>query len=190
MQREAKVKVLAAALTASLGFAAYKAKWEGEKLKPYYDSGRVATIGIGTTKYPPWYMQGKKVSITDPRITVKQSREFAAWHSQQDAEFLRKSLPNVYLTQEEFDVYLDFTYQYGRAAWQGSSMRKHLLNSTIRTNDGAKREDYLRACNALLNWHKVRIRGKLTDCRPRNSGCYGVWVRQLDRQHRCTEANA
>ena len=186
---QTKTKLVVAGLVASLSFAAYKAQWEGEVLEPYYDSGKVATIGIGTTQYPPWYLNGKKVSINDPRITPTQSREFAAWHSKKDAEYLRNSLPGVHLTQEEFDIYLDFMYQFGRGAWQGSTMRQHLLASANQTQWLDRHTSYLNACNALLNWRKVRIKGKLVDCKARNSGCYGVWKRQVWRAEVCKNAN-
>lgn len=189
MQNQTKIKVLAATLTASLSFAAYKASWEGERLKPYRDSGGVPTIGIGTTQYPPDYLGGRKVRITDPSITPAQSKAFAAWHSQKDAEFLRNSLPNVLLSQDEFDIYLDFTYQFGRKAWQGSSMRQHLLSTTHTINPVVKRQAYRNACYALQRWRKVRINGVLTDCSARNSGCYGVWRRQQSRMEVCLNAN-
>lgn len=184
-----RVKLLAAGLAASLSFFAYKAKWEGERLEPYYDSARIPTIGIGTTQYPPYYMGGKKVSINDPRITKQQSRAFSEWHSRKDAEFLRKSLPNVYLTQQEFDIYLDFIYQFGRAAWQGSTMRKELLRSAVLINPQTKREAYLRSCDALLKWRKVRINGRLVDCAVPANRCTGVWKRQLWRKEQCYASN-
>jgi GH24 family phage-related lysozyme (muramidase) len=56
---------------------------EGTVLKPYYDSGRVATIGTGTTVYP----NGQKVKITDPPITKKQATEFLQYHMKGDVLF-------------------------------------------------------------------------------------------------------
>lgn len=50
-----------------------------------------------------------------------------AFYVSKDEAFLKKSLPNVKLTQTEYEIYLDFIYQYGQSAWSGLSMRRLLL---------------------------------------------------------------
>lgn len=50
-----------------------------------------------------------------------------AFYVSKDEAFLKESQPNVKLTQTEYEIYLDFIYQYGQSAWSGSSMRRLLL---------------------------------------------------------------
>ena len=110
---------------------------EGTVLIPYYDSGRVATVGTGTTVYP----NGQKVRITDPPITKKQATEFLQYHMKGDVAVLNQSLRGVKLSQDEYDVYADFVYQYGRTTWSNSSMLRNL-----------KQGKYIQACNSLLSY--------------------------------------
>ncbi|MDX6038210.1 glycoside hydrolase family protein, partial [Acinetobacter baumannii] len=91
-----------------------------------------------------------------------------------DEMAFRKSLPGVKLTQTEYDVYLDFVYNFGQSNWNQSSMKRELIKG-----------NHIAACNALLKWKYVAKR----DCSIRKNGCYGVWVRQLDRHQKCLSAN-
>ncbi|MFC3216626.1 glycoside hydrolase family protein [Comamonas sp. JC664] len=65
----------------------------------------------------------------------------------------RASLPGVKLTQGEYDLYMDFTYQFGITNWRTSSMRRNLLNG-----------EYLQACNALPAGGEASGRG-IVRCR-------------------------
>ncbi len=153
-------------------------KWtqerEGTELKPYYDSGRVATVGTGTTVYP----NGQKVRITDPPITKKQATEFLKYHMKGDSAVLNQSLKGVKLSQEEYDVYADFVYQYGRTTWLRSSMLRNL-----------KQGKYVQACNSLLLYKYITKHGKKVDCSIAANKCSGVWVWQVKRNKKCLGAN-
>lgn len=166
-----KTKYIVTMLTAiSLGGVAYTQSKEGTVLIPYYDSGKVATVGTGTTIYP----NGQKVKITDPKITHKQATEYLKIHMAKDAKIFNKSLLGVPLSQTEYDLYMDFTYQFGTGAWSGSSMLRNL-----------KQSKYKAACDSLLKWKYVAKR----DCSVRSNNCYGVWVRQVERHSKCIGAN-
>lgn len=165
-----KTKVLAACLTVSAGFFAALIQYEGFSSKPYRDSVGVPTVGIGTTQYP----NGQRVKMTDAPVTKDEAVEYARAHLSKDERRFRDSLPNVALSQDEYDIYLDFMYNFGAANWQKSSMRRHLLAGNHKA-----------ACQSLLRWKYAG--GK--DCSIRKNGCYGVWKRQLDRHARCTAAN-
>ena len=154
----------------SLGGIAYTQSKEGTVLIPYYDSGKVATVGTGTTVYP----NGQKVKITDPKITYKQATEYLKIHMAKDAKTFNKSLAGIALSQDEYDLYMDFTYQFGTGAWSGSSMLRNL-----------KQSKYKAACDSLLKWKYVAKR----DCSIRSNNCYGVWVRQVERHSKCIGAN-
>lgn len=143
---------------------------EGTVLFPYYDSGKVATIGTGSTVYE----DGTKVKITDPPITQKRATELLKNHINKDAKIFNKTLLGVPLSQDEYDLYMNFTYQFGTGAWSGSSMLKNL-----------KQGKYKQACDSLLKWKYVAKK----DCSIRKNNCYGVWTRQLERHKTCIGAN-
>lgn len=164
------IKLWVGSLAAGAAFFASLADWEGFQSKPYQDSGGVPTIGIGSTQYP----DGKRVTMNDPPITRQEAEIIAKAHIARDEQRFQSSLHGVKLSQMEYDVYLDFVYQFGQGAWARSSMRRALL-----------RGEHLQACQHLLKWRFV---GK-TDCSVRNSGCYGVWRRQLWRHDTCMTAN-
>lgn len=144
---------------------------EGYTAKPTIPvKGDRPTIGNGTTFYP----DGRAVKMTDPAITRKQAFEYLKFTMNKDAKSFNKTLVNIPISQVEYDLYLDFTYQYGVNAWSSSSMLRNL-----------KAGKYKAACDALLKWKYVAKR----DCSIRKNGCYGVWVRQLDRHQKCMSVN-
>lgn len=163
---------LVAALTLSAaGFAAWVGS-EGFTPGPVIPTkGDVPTIGHGSTRYE----DGTPVRLTDPPITRARAAQLARnLHSEEERRF-RASLPGVALHQEEYDLYLDFTGQYGIGNWRGSSMRRHLLNGS-----------YVEACAALLQWRKAGG----YDCSTMVNGqpnrrCWGVWERQVKRHAQC-----
>ena len=128
------------------------------------------TIGNGTTFYP----NGRAVKMTDPAITRKQAFEYLKFTINKDAQSFNKTLLNIPISQTEYDLYLDFSYQYGVGAWSKSSMLKNL-----------KLGKYKSACSALLKYKYVAKR----DCSIRSNGCYGVYTRQVERYRKCVEVN-
>lgn len=164
-----KTKYAVGILTASTAFFASLIGYEGYSSKPYLDSGKVATIGIGSTKYE----NGTSVKMTDKPITKERAIQISKSHISKDEMAFRKSLPGVKLTQTEYDVYLDFVYNFGQSNWNQSSMKMELIKG-----------NHIAACNALLKWKFVAKR----DCSIRKNGCYGVWTRQLERHAKCIGA--
>ena len=132
--------------------------------------GDVPTIGHGTTVY----CNGKKVTMKDPSITKDEALRQLKCHIAKSSPEFNKSLSGVKLSQTEYDLYMDFTYQFGINAWKGSSMLRNL-----------KQSKYVQACESLLKWKYVAKR----DCSIRSNGCYGVWTRQLDRYNTCMGEN-
>lgn len=164
-----KNRVLVASLTASAVFFVSLIGYEGYSSKPYLDSGKVATIGIGSTTYE----NGTKVKMTDKPISKERAIQIAKAHISKDEIVFRKSLDGVKLHQTEYDVYLDFTYNFGQSNWKSSSMLRNL-----------KQGKYRAACDSLLKWKYVAKR----DCSIRSNGCYGVWTRQVERHAKCVGA--
>lgn len=165
-----KTKYVVGSLVVSATFFMSLIGYEGYSPKPYLDSGKVATIGIGSTKYE----NGSTVKMTDKPITKERAIQISKAHISKDEVAFRKSLQGVKLTQTEYDVYLDFVYNFGQSNWNQSSMRRLLLQNKPR-----------QACDALLKWKYVAKR----DCSIRSNGCYGVWSRQLDRHQKCISVN-
>ena len=166
-----KAKIIVTMLTAiSVSGILYTQSKEGTVLVPYKDSVGVATIGTGTTVYP----NGQKVKMTDPKITQKQATEYLKFHINKDAKIFNKTLIGIPLSQTEYDLYMDFTYQFGTGAWSQSSMLRNL-----------KARNYVQACKSLLKWKYAAKR----DCSIRKNNCYGVWTRQQARYEKCMGEN-
>ncbi|RZG86737.1 lysozyme [Acinetobacter sp. WCHAc060033] len=164
-----KTKVWAVGLTASAVFFVGLEKYEGFVSKPYLDSAKVPTIGIGSTSYE----NGTRVKMTDKPITKERAIQISKAHVAKDEIAFRKSLQGVKLTQVEYDTYLDFTYNFGQANWNNSSMLRNL-----------KQGKHRQACDALLKWKYVAKK----DCSIRSNNCWGVWTRQLERHKKCIGA--
>lgn len=164
-----KTKISVVLLAASAAFFTTLEIHEGYSAKPYKDTGGVVTQGIGSTVKP----NGQPIKMTDPVITRKTAQEWAKAHVSKDEVAFRKSLQGVRLSQVEYDTYLDFTYNFGQANWNGSSMLRNL-----------KAGQYKQACDSLLKWKYVAKR----DCSVRSNNCYGVWTRQVERHAKCMGA--
>lgn len=158
----------------SAGGVLFTTGYEGWSSKPYPDTGKVITQGFGSTKKP----NGQSITMSDKPITKKQGIEYLTAHYNRDAKIFNKSLQGVKLSQDEYDLYADFTYQFGTGAWSGSSMLKNL-----------KAGKHVQACKSLEAWRFSRVNGKKVDCRI-NRGCRGVWVRQQARINKCLETNS
>lgn len=166
----AALSVSAAGLLATLGA-------EGFRASPYVPTkGDVPTIGYGSTVYE----DGTRVTLADLPVTKDRALQLVRNHKSKDEAMFKDSLPGVLLHQAEYDLYLDFTYQFGIGNWRVSSMRTHLLAG-----------NYPQACHALLAY---RFQGKgqnRRDCsKPENwgpKGCKGVWTRQQKRFNDCME---
>ena len=127
------------------------------------------TVGFGST----FWETGAPVKQGDT-ITPVRAVALAQKHISKEEESFRSSLPNVRITQAEYDVYMDWIYQYGSGAWSTSSMRRDLL-----AGDNAS------ACTALLKYH---FSGGFDCSIPGNKICAGVWTRQLERHAKCVRA--
>jgi GH24 family phage-related lysozyme (muramidase) len=128
----------------------------------------VPTVGLGSTSYE----DGSKVRLGD-RVTPVRAIVLASNHISGEEKVFRDSLPDVKLYQGEYDLYMDWVYQYGTGAWSRSSMRRELLAGNYRA-----------ACDALLRY---RFAGGFDCSTPGNKVCSGVWTRQLERHKKCME---
>nr|WP_242699024.1 lysozyme [Delftia sp. SD018] len=167
---------------------------EGFRPDPHIPTqGDRPTIGHGSTVYE----DGTPVQLSDPPISRERALQLVRSHTSKDEAMFRDSLPGVALYQAEYDLYLDFTYQYGIGAWRTSPMRTRLLAG-----------QFAPACQALLGYRFMtspkregagwepyqwdaagRPKRWRYDCStPGNRICRGVWTRQQARHAACMEA--
>lgn len=126
------------------------------------------TLGFGSTTRA----DGSPVQLGDTTTPVKALQRTLAYLQDAEAE-MKRTLDGVELHQAEYDVYLDWRYQYGGGAWAKSSMLRHL-----------RAGNYVAACNALLAY---KFSGGYDCSVPGNRVCPGVWTRQLERHKKCME---
>jgi lysozyme len=128
------------------------------------------TVGFGST----FHENGAPVKSGDTTTPVRALLKAQA-HIGKEEYLFRASLPGVALHQAEYDLYMDWVYQYGTGAWRSSSMRRHLLAG-----------QYAQACDALLLYK----RSGGYDCSvPGNKVCASVWTRQIERHKKCMGPN-
>lgn len=126
------------------------------------------TGGFGST----YHADGRPVKLGEkftPITALKTSKA----HIDKDEIRFRDSLPGASLSQAEYDLYIDWVYQYGIGRWLASPMRKHVMQG-----------EYRQACDALLLPKYRTVAGY--DCStPGNKRCYGVWLRAQERHKVC-----
>lgn len=96
-------------------------QWEGCVLKPYLDSVKIPTIGIGTIKYP----NGTKVTMKDPPITMAQAEEYLMNHLVGNCLAVEAAV-KVTLNDNEFGALVSFVYNLGIGALLSSTLLKKL----------------------------------------------------------------
>ena len=121
------------------------------------------TVGFGST----YHQDGSAVKMGET-ISPVNGLQTAQAHISKDEVRFRQSLLSVELTQAEYDLYIDWVYQYGIGRWLASPMRQRLSD-------------------ALLLPQYRTVAGY--DCSTAgNKRCYGVWVRAQDRHRRCIDS--
>lgn len=127
------------------------------------------TVGFGST----FREDGTPVKLGDT-IKPVQAVQRTMQHIGKDEAKLKRCLTGP-MYQAEYDILVDFSYQYGAAAACNSSMVRL-------TNAG----DYVGACNAYTLYKRsggydcsTLINGKP------NKRCWGVWARNLERRDKC-----
>lgn len=126
------------------------------------------TIGFGST----FRDNGTPVQMGDT-ITVPQALARTLAHIEKDESALRQCV-TAPLHQREYDLLVDFSYQYGAKATCASSMVR-LVNAG----------QYAQACGAYLRY---RFAAGYDCSTPGNKRCWGVWTRQLNRYNQCIGA--
>lgn len=170
MRGATQPRVLVAALSLSAAAFVGLAVKEGYTDKAIVPTqGDRPTLGFGST----FHEDGAPVKLGEATTPVRALVKAQAHLNAEETAF-RASLPDVALSQAEYDVYMDFVYQYGNTTWAKSSMRTHLLEG-----------EYEQACKALLRY---RYSAGYDCSTPGNKRCAGVWTRQQQRHAQCMAA--
>lgn len=131
--------------------------------------GDVPTLGFGSTTRE----DGSRVRMGDTTTPQKALARTLSYLQVDEAD-MKQTLTGVSLHQAEYDVYIDWRYQYGAPAWRNSSMLRELRSG-----------NYAGACQSLL---KYKYSAGYDCSTPGNKVCSGVWARQLKRHAACMEA--
>lgn len=167
-----KIRILVASL--SLSAAAFVGLTMGESYTGAAvipTRGDVPTLGFGSTTHE----DGRPVRLGDTTTPPKALKRTLAYIQADEAD-MRKTLDGVELHQAEYDVYIDWRYQYGATAWRSSSMLREL-----------RAGNYPAACQALLRY---RFSAGYDCSTPGNRICPGVWTRQQARHAQCMAAQS
>lgn len=167
-------RIVVAALTLSaaafIGLVSHES-YTDEAVIP--TQGDRPTLGYGST----FHEDGRPVKLGD-RTNPVRALIIAKTHIGKEEVIFRQSLAGASLHQAEFDIYMDWVYQYGTGAWSTSSMRREILAGR-----------YRHACDSLLLYKRSGGYdcSTLINGRP-NKRCWGVWTRQLERHAACVAA--
>ena len=111
------------------GFEAFRAKaYHGQA-----DPPKVFTIGYGTIKYPPNYLSGKMVALTDPIITEKQATDFLLFEVTKKADYIDPFLRDD-LSDNQFASLLSFAYNVGEYGLKGSTLLRRVNSNPLETS--------------------------------------------------------
>lgn len=162
-----RVMIAALSLSAAglIGLVTYEGYTPGAVIPT---KGDRLTLGFGITTRP----DGSPVEAgdrTDPVDALKRS----AAHIAKDETALKRCV-TAPLSQAEYDILVDFTYQYGAATACSSSIVRRI-----------NAEDYEGACRA---YRLYRFAAGYDCSTPGNRRCPGVWTRSLGREAKCLAA--
>jgi len=96
-------------------------QFEGLSLKPYLDSIKVPTIGYGNTFYP----DGRKVKLTDPKITQPYAFEIFKVIADKFASQVSNSVKSP-VNQKQFNALVSFAYNVGMGNLNSSTLLKRV----------------------------------------------------------------
>lgn len=118
-------------------------KFEGLSLKPYHgaaDRPDVFTIGYGTIQYPPDYLRGKRVELSDPEITEQQALAFLKYEITEKSKAVDILLRDD-LAPNQFGALISFAYNLGDGALKGSTLRAKVNGNPA---DASIRDEFMK----------------------------------------------
>lgn len=116
--------------------------WEKFVAKPYHgteDPPNVNTIGYGTTVYPPFYMKGAAVKLSDPGIAEQQASDFLKWRVGYSCKFIDPFLRDD-LNENQFAALISLAYNIGEPQFKTSTVLRLVNQASM---DGAIRDAFM-----------------------------------------------
>src|SRR5690349_16283718 len=117
---------------------------------PYHgaaDRPDVFTIGYGTIKYPPYYMNGKRVELTDPPIPEELASDFLNYEVNHKMTYIDPLLRDD-LTDNQFAALASFAYNCGEQNLRISTLLKKVNNDP---NDPSIADEFYKWCHVEQN---------------------------------------
>lgn len=182
---------------AAAGLSISAAGWLGIVNSEWYTRDAIVptkndrpTYGLGST----FKEDGSPVKLGD-KIEPVPAIRLSINHIAKDEARLKRCVTGA-MSQIEYDILMDFSYQYGVAATCDSSMVRRINAGEYPQACNAYTEfRYLTTKNPTPGWqpYKFDAKGKPThwrfDCSTSgNKVCSGVWKRSLERRNKCMEA--
>lgn len=169
MNKNPRIVVAALSLSAAAYGGLVTHEWyTGEAIIPTVNDR--PTFGFGST----FKEDGSPVKMGD-KIDPPRAVRLSIAHIAKDEAGIKKCInSDTALHQKEYDILIDFAYQYGVAATCNSSMVRHI-------NAG----NYESACRSYTLY---KFSGGFDCSAPGNRTCPGVWTRNLKRQQECLAA--
>lgn len=144
---------------------------EGDVLIPYQDVGKVWTVCAGIT--------GPKV-IPGKKYTREECAELNGAAIEDHGWAVLKCMPGAQWTQYRYEALASLGYNVGVNRVCSSGLPKYAaLGDLVRTNRWPE------ACDRILEYGKVRIRGELRTCADPQWNCRGVWLRRKAERDMC-----
>lgn len=94
---------------------------EGLRLKPYLDTRGIPTISLGVTYYP----NGKKVTMKDKPLTLKEAQELGKTTADDFAKFVDSKLTKP-VNQNQFNALVSIAYNIGKTAFSNSTLLRYV----------------------------------------------------------------
>ena len=138
---------------------------EGYFPKAYKDSVGIATIGIGTIRYP----NGVAVKMGDV-CTEEQAYEYLKYEVNQKTATLNGLVLGINLNQNQFDAIVSLAYNIGVGGFANSSVLKLIKKNP---NDSAIQDAWMMWNKGTMNGKKVAIKG-LTNRRKKEYQLYST----------------
>lgn len=112
---------------------------EGLRLRPYLDTKGVPTISLGVTYYP----NGRKVTLKDRPLTLKEAEELAKIVANDFAKFVDSKI-KVKVSQNQFNACVSICYNIGKTGFENSTFLR-LINKNPNDHNIA---------SAIMQWVK------------------------------------
>lgn len=94
---------------------------EGLRLKPYLDTRGIPTIAMGNT----YYLDGRKVKLTDKPLTIEQANELAKIVADDFAKFVDSKITKP-VNQNQFNALVSIAYNIGKTAFANSTLLRYV----------------------------------------------------------------